>query len=148
MIKADKNIKGSKVAIFGVTFKENTPDVRNTKVVDVIKELEEYGVEVMVVDPVADKEDLWNAYELKLSEMEDVRGVDAVIFAVPHTEFENIQLNDLKEMFSSEGNNKLKGISEAAATIEAIEEESYVLIDIKGMFDRKETEEAGFEYWR
>ena len=72
MIKADKQIKGSTVAIFGVTFKENCPDVRNTKVVDVIKELEEYGINVKVVDPVADKEDLWKTYSIKLYDMEEI----------------------------------------------------------------------------
>jgi UDP-N-acetyl-D-galactosamine dehydrogenase len=64
MIKANKQISGAKVAIFGVTFKENCPDVRNTKVVDVIKELQEYGIEVKVVDPVATKEDLWHEYRI------------------------------------------------------------------------------------
>ena len=64
MIKANKQINGSKVAIFGVTFKENCPDVRNTKVIDIINELEEYGIEVKIVDPVADKEDLWYIYKI------------------------------------------------------------------------------------
>src|SRR5699024_148597 len=75
MIKADKQINISKVAIFGDTFKENLPDVRNTKVVDVIKELEEYGVDVKVVDPVADKEDLWHGYRINLCEMEDIKEI-------------------------------------------------------------------------
>ncbi|TKH09480.1 nucleotide sugar dehydrogenase, partial [Peribacillus simplex] len=64
LIKADKQIKGAKVAIFGITFKENCPDVRNTKVIDIKLELEEYGIDVKVVDPLADKDDLWHEYRI------------------------------------------------------------------------------------
>ena len=127
MIKADKQIKGSKVGIFGVTFKENCPDTRNTKVVDIIRELEEYGIEVQIVDPVADKEELWHEYGLKLSEMEDIKNVDALIFAVSHDEFKPLTLEHLKDLYN---NNK------------------HVLIDVKGLFDRKEAEEMNYIYWR
>jgi len=127
MIKADKQIKGSKVGIFGVTFKENCPDTRNTKVVDIIRELEEYGIEVQIVDPVADKEELWHEYGLKLSGMEDMNNMDALIFAVSHDEFKPLTLEGLKNLYN---NNK------------------HVLIDIKGLFDRKEAEEMNYIYWR
>jgi len=127
MIKADKQIKGSKVGIFGVTFKENCPDTRNTKVIDIIRELEEYGIEVQIVDPVADKEELWHEYGLKLSGMEDIKNVDALIFAVSHDEFKSLTLEHLKDLYN---NNK------------------HVLIDVKGLFDRKEAEEMNYIYWR
>lgn len=127
MIKADKQIKGSKVGIFGVTFKENCPDTRNTKVVDIIRELEEYGIEVQIVDPVADKEELWHEYGLKLSDMKDIKNVDALIFAVSHDEFKPLTLEHLKDLYN---NNK------------------HVLIDVKGLFDRKEAEEMNYIYWR
>lgn len=127
MIKADKQIKGSKVGIFGVTFKENCPDTRNTKVVDIIRELEEYGIEVQIVDPVADKEELWHEYGLKLSRMEDLKNVDALMFAVSHDEFKPLTLEHLKDLYN---NNK------------------HVLIDVKGLFDRKEAEEMNYIYWR
>src|SRR5690625_2331779 len=143
MIKADKNIKGSKVAILGVTFKENTPDVRNTKVVDVIKELEEYGVEVMIVDPVADKEDLWNEYGLEINKIEDVRDIDAIIFAVPHKEFKEINLIDIRDMFKS----NIKAENNLTISEREIEKENCILVDIKGIFERSELEKAGFEYW-
>jgi UDP-N-acetyl-D-glucosamine/UDP-N-acetyl-D-galactosamine dehydrogenase len=151
MIKANKQINGAKVAIFGVTFKENCPDVRNTKVVDVIKELEEYGVEVKVVDPVADKEDLWNEYRLNLSNVEEIEDMDAVIFAVPHEEFKAINLRDLKVFFGTGEYSNNAAMEEVAA---ASEDKMYmnstnnVLMDIKGMFDRKEAEQMGFNYWR
>ncbi|SFB04680.1 MULTISPECIES: nucleotide sugar dehydrogenase [unclassified Bacillus (in: firmicutes)] len=151
MIKANKQINGAKVAIFGIAFKENCPDVRNTKVIDVIKELEEYGVDVKVVDPQADKEDLWREYRINLCEAKDIKEMDAVIFAVPHDEFKAIQLEDVKTMFGTTGYVNSEVIKEIAATSEFdvdIYRKDCVLIDLKGMFDRKEAEDAGFAYWR
>nr|WP_289037951.1 nucleotide sugar dehydrogenase [uncultured Allobacillus sp.] len=151
MIKANKQINGAKVAIFGVTFKENCPDVRNTKVVDVIKELEEYGVDVKVVDPQADKEDLWREYRITLCEIEDIKEMDAVIFAVPHDEFKAIQLEDVKMMFGPTGYVNLEAMNEVAATSEFdidIDKKDCVLMDLKGIFNRKEAEDTGFVYWR
>lgn len=150
MIKANKQINGAKAAIFGVTFKENCPDVRNTKVVDLIKELEEYGVEVKVVDPVADKEDLWNEYRINSSNIEEIRGMDVIIFAVPHEEFKDIKLEKIKNMFGAPQCIDPAVLSEVAATSElnSLVNNECVLIDIKGMFNRKETEKLGFNYWR
>lgn len=149
MIKANKQIKGAKVAIFGFTFKENTPDVRNTKVVDVIKELEEYGVEIKVIDPVANKEDLWREYEVDIWNIKEIIDVDAVIFAVPHDEFKDINLEDVKKMFGSKRDSDIR--NEVAATAESDidnERNDLVLIDVKGMFNRKNAEDMGFLYWR
>lgn len=151
MIKANKQINGAKVAIFGVTFKENCPDVRNTKVVDVIKELEEYGVDVKVVDPAADKEDLWREYRINLCEIEDIKEMDAVIFAVPHDEFQGIQIEDVKKMFGPSVHASLEAMSEVAVTSELnidSDTKDRVLIDLKGMFNRAEAEDNGFAYWR
>ncbi|MDX5476036.1 MAG: nucleotide sugar dehydrogenase [Bacillaceae bacterium] len=150
LIKANKQINGAKVAVFGVTFKENCPDVRNTKVLDVIKELEDYGMEVKVVDPVADKEDLWNEYKIHPTNIEDIHGMDAIIFAVPHEEFKDIRLQDLKSMYSISQYIDPEVMAEVAATIDEVklEDEELVLVDIKGMFDRKEAEKMGYNYWR
>lgn len=151
MIKANKQINGAKVAIFGITFKENCPDVRNTKVVDVIKELEEYGIEVKVVDPVADKEDLWREYRINPCGIEEVKDIDAVIFAVPHEEFKAIQLEDVKGMFGKTDNIFSEAMKEVAATSEFelnAERNNCVLMDIKGLYNRKEAEQMGFLYWR
>lgn len=150
MIKADKPIKRAKVAIFGVTFKENCPDVRNTKVVDVIKELEDYGMEVKVVDPIADKEDLWNEYKINPVSKDDIEDMDAVIFAVPHEEFKTISLSDIKKFYGKNQYIDPVVIAEVAATVEAgaLSNTHNVLVDIKGMFDRKEAELAGYNYWR
>jgi UDP-N-acetyl-D-galactosamine dehydrogenase len=146
MIKADKPVKGSTVAVFGITFKENCPDVRNTKVVDVIQELEEYGVNVKVVDPVADAEDLLRTYGITLCKQEDIKDVDAVVFAVAHDAFKEINLSEVKKLYNN-ARNAVYG-SEAAATSEEAPAYKDVLIDVKGIFDRKEAEELNFLYWR
>ncbi|MGG3564217.1 nucleotide sugar dehydrogenase [Neobacillus rhizosphaerae] len=153
MIKANKQINGSKVAVFGVTFKQNCPDVRNTKVVDVIKELEEYGVEVKVVDPLADKDDLWNEYRINPCCVEEIKEMDAVIFAVAHDEFKSICLEDVKKMFKTSGQMYIhsEAMNEVAAASEfdtEAERNDHVLIDIKGVFNRAEAENSGFLYWR
>ena len=146
MIKADKPVKGATVAVFGITFKENCPDVRNTKVVDVIDELKEYGVNVKVVDPVADEEDLLHTYGITLNQPEEIKEVDAVIFAVPHEEFKNIDLADVKKLYNSTRNGVYA--DEAAATLEEKLSQQDVLVDVKGIFDRKEAENMNFLYWR
>ena len=148
MIKADKPVKGATVAIFGITFKENCPDVRNTKVVDVIEELKEYGINVKVVDPVADEEDLLHTYGITLSRPEEIKEVDAVIFAVAHEEFENIKLEEVKQLYNSIWNGDFRKSDEAAAAGEDPENDKYVLVDVKGLFDRKEAEALDFLYWR
>jgi len=119
MIKTNKQIRGSKVVIFGITFKENCPDVRNTKVVDIIKELEDYGIEVKIVDPVADKEDLWCEYKINSYKMEEIKDIDALILAVPHEEFKAIKLQDLRKMFRTSRNIKLDVMDEIAVTTES-----------------------------
>lgn len=151
MIRADKQIKGATVAIFGVTFKENCPDVRNTKVIDIINELEEYGIEVKIVDPVADQEDLWQGYRIVSCKTEEITDIDAIIFAVPHEEFKTIKLQDLNRMFRRPNNVNTDLMSEVAATVETSEDtkaNNNVLIDVKGMFNREEAEDMGYLYWR
>lgn len=127
LIKAEKQIKGAKVAIMGLTFKENCPDTRNTKVIDIINELKEYGVEVLVYDPVADKDEAFEEYGLEFNTIEDLKEVDAIICAVAHEEFKYINLESLTGMYS---------------------EGKKVLIDIKGLYNRKESEDKGILYWR
>ncbi|MGO1372086.1 MAG: nucleotide sugar dehydrogenase [Senegalia sp. (in: firmicutes)] len=150
MIKANKQIKGATVAIFGATFKENCPDVRNTKVIDVINELKEYGINVVVTDPVADKEDLLRVYGIKLNEIDDIENVDAVVFAVPHKEFDSIKLEDIKNIYNKKWNVYSDFNDEVAATYDGnnIDDYKYVLADIKGIFDRKEAEKNNYLYWR
>ncbi|AEE91899.1 putative UDP-glucose/GDP-mannose dehydrogenase [Tepidanaerobacter acetatoxydans Re1] len=145
MIKADKQVKGSTVAVFGITFKENCPDVRNTKVVDIINELKEYGIETKVIDPVADKDELWNTYGIELCNFEEISDIDAAVFAVPHNEFKSIRLEDIKKIFNQRWNGHRDTTTEVH---DSNFNNKYVLIDIKGIFDKKEAEDMNFQYWR
>lgn len=126
LIKHNKLIKGSKVAVFGLTFKENCPDTRNTKVIDIINELSEYGIEVLIYDCVANKEYVLREYNLKLCSIDDLNDLDAIIFAIPHDEFDEFTLDKLALMYK---------------------EDKKILIDIKSKYDKKEATEKGFIYW-
>ena len=111
----------------GLTFKENVPDVRNTKVVDIIKELMDYGIQVIICDPCANPEEVKKEYSLTLSDYYNASGVDAVVIAVAHDEYRKIPLNELKLKFAPDRS---------------------VIADIKGLYDRKDAEKFGFTYWR
>ena len=130
LIKANKQVKGSKVGILGVTFKENCPDVRNSKVIDIINELKEYEIDVIVSDPLANREEVMREYGIQLSKVEDLIGLDAVVVSVAHKEYENLKLDDLKHMCINSHN------------------EGIILFDIKGIYDRKVVEKHNFLYWR
>lgn len=127
LIKADKSIKGAKVGIMGITFKENCPDSRNTRVVDIIEELKEYEIEYRVYDPVADAAEVKQEYNINLVSFDEMKELDAIIFAVPHKEFESITLDEIKNMYWNH---------------------QPVLIDVKGMFDKKRLLKEAFLYWR
>ncbi len=130
LIKADITIKKANVAILGFTFKENCPDTRNTKVIDIYNELKEYGITAIVADPAADVQEAKQLYGMDFVDMNSIKDCDAIILAVAHDEFKNLTQNDFDNMFKS-GENKNK-----------------VLADIKGLLDRKKYEDAGYNYWR
>ena len=106
LIKADKPVRGAKVAILGFTFKENCPDTRNTKVWDIVRELREYGIEAVVCDPVADKEEARRLYDVEFKSVDEIRDMDAVIVAVAHAEF---QLLDINPLINKNGIVKING---------------------------------------
>lgn len=130
LIMADKSIKNAKVAILGFTFKENCPDTRNTKIIDIYNELKEYGITATVADPVADADEAKHLYGMQFVDINSIKDCDAVILAVAHEEFKNLTQADFDKMFAEKDNNKR------------------VLVDIKGLLDRKEYEAAGYKYWR
>ncbi len=130
LIKADVPVKDAKVAILGFTFKENCPDTRNTRVIDIVNELREYGLTPMIADPEADAEEAKHEYGIVFDSVEDIKGMDAIVVAVGHDQFMNFSQEDFNTMFKN-------GSSE-----------SKVLLDIKGILDRKEYEAAGYKYWR
>ena len=84
LIKMDKTIRGSKVAILGFTFKENCQDTRNTKVIDIINELHDYGIQTVVVDDVADRDEAKRLYGLDIVEFQDMEKVDVIAVCVQH----------------------------------------------------------------
>ncbi|MBO5408673.1 MAG: nucleotide sugar dehydrogenase [Clostridia bacterium] len=130
LIRADVSIKHAKVALFGFTFKENCPDTRNTRVIDIMHELAEYDVVPMVYDPVADKGEALHEYGIEFASLEEIKDVDCLIIAVGHEEFMKMSLSDFDRFFQDVPNNKK------------------VLVDIKGVLDRKEAEDLDYNYWR
>ena len=139
MIKANKQIKGAKVAVLGLTFKENCPDVRNTKVIDIINELKEYGINTLVHDPQADKNEVFDVYGIDIKEAEDIKDVDAVILAVPHEEYKELSLEDISSLY----NNNYAHINGNKDI-----DDKKVFIDVKGIFNRNKAEKMDYLYWR
>lgn len=129
LIKADIPVKGAKVAILGFTFKENCPDTRNTKVIDIYKELGEYGITPIVVDPAADADEAKRLYGITFDTMDAVKDMDAVIVAVAHKEFLSLDKEKTGGFFNPAHSKK-------------------VFMDIKGLFDRKEYLSEDYIYWR
>ena len=127
LIAADKPVKNARVAILGFTFKENCPDTRNSKVIDIVHELREYGIEPVVADPIADAAEAERIYGLKFTDLNEISGMDAVILAVAHTEFRQLTPTILRQMYGAG---------------------QPVLVDVKGILDRGACEAAGYRYWR
>ncbi|MES2322126.1 MAG: nucleotide sugar dehydrogenase [Pseudomonadota bacterium] len=126
MISAGFNVKGAKVNIIGLTFKENCPDLRNSKVADIITELQSYGVDVHVHDPVADAGEAMHEYGVKLVSWDALPQADAIIAAVSHKELLARPLSDLAEKMNKGG----------------------CFIDVKSLFNQAALKEAGFNVWR
>lgn len=127
LIARNKSVKRSKVAIFGLTFKENCPDTRNTRVIDIIKELQEYGVNPVVVDPQADMQEVKRLYNIQIEKSSKINNMDAIIFAVAHKEFGRITETEMAKFYGEK-----KGI----------------LMDLKGIFSKELYEKEGYTYWR
>ncbi len=127
LVLANKVVKQAKVVILGLTFKENTPDTRNSKVLDVIAGLKEYGIKPIIVDPVADKEEVKKVYEIDLIEIEKIENIDCLVLAVAHDEFKKLGLDYFDKLYG---------------------ERDKILIDVKSVFTRRELEDRGYNYWR
>lgn len=129
LIKVSIPVRHARVAILGFTFKENCPDTRNTKVIDIYKELGEFGIVPVVVDPAADAEEAERLYGITFQHLEDVHDMDAVIIAVAHDEFLKFSRTDIDGFYNAAHKRK-------------------VLLDIKGLLDRKEYLTEDYLYWR
>lgn len=130
LVLAGKAPRNCKVVVLGITFKENCPDTRNSKVNDVLKKLQEYDIEPLIIDPVASAEDAEREYGVKLVNFDDVHDADCVIIAVAHNEFKAMGLEGVGKLFGS------------------ADVHSKVLIDVKSLFDKKNVDQAGYRYWR
>lgn len=129
LISVGSSVKDAKVAVLGLTFKENCPDIRNTKVIDIIKELKEYGIIPFVCDPVADASEVKQLYGIEFVSLDSLKNVDAVIIAVSHTEFASLSMKELDKLYKKSPNHEK------------------VIVDVKSILDRKIYEHAGYCYW-
>lgn len=130
MIEAGQAPKKSKVVILGLTFKENCPDIRNSKVDDIVKRLQSFGITPLVVDPWASKLDAQREYGITLSEIDEIDDADCVIVAVAHNEFKSISLKEMNKLFKRKTSNK------------------NVLIDVKGVYSINELKNTDLLWWR
>ncbi|MBA4356285.1 MAG: nucleotide sugar dehydrogenase [Desulfovibrio sp.] len=128
LIQGGVLVKGARVGILGFTFKENVPDLRNTRVIDVLRELSDYGVDVLVHDPMADSGEARHEYGIELRGLGELRGLDALILAVPHAQYQGLGLDELRGWYRDQG--------------------APLLLDVKGRFTQAEAEAAGFRLWR
>ena len=127
LIAAGQNVRGANVAILGFAFKENCPDTRNTRVIDIVHELQEYGIAPIVADPAADAAEAKRLYGIEFAGLDEVRNMDAVILAVAHDAFKSLNPAGMNRFFAPGRN---------------------VLLDIKGIFKRRDFDDAGYVYWR
>ena len=128
LIAADVKVKGARVGVLGFTFKENVPDLRNTKVIDVVRELEDYGIEVLTTDPMADADEARHEYGIELSPLAALRDLDALVLAVAHKEYAGLGFEELRGWFR-----------QGSAPL---------LLDVKSHFSPAGAEAAGFKLWR
>ena len=125
MIHAGQNILGSTVTVLGLTFKEDCPDIRNSKVIDIIRELQDYGITVQVHDPLADPAEVQHEYGLNLAPFDHLQPASAVVVAVAHRQYRNMSVPDIKALMNGS-----------------------VLVDVKGMLNPEEMATLGIRFWR
>ncbi|MCR5485603.1 MAG: nucleotide sugar dehydrogenase [Clostridiales bacterium] len=130
LLRSGVQLKIAKVAILGFTFKENCPDTRNTRVIDIYNELCEYGVKSVVADPVANSSDAFDSYGITFTDIDKISDMDAVVIAVAHDEFKKYDDKKLASFFKND-----EGCPR-------------ILFDIKGILDKKKSEDSGYIYWR
>ncbi len=140
MIEADKPIKGSRVLVLGLTFKENVPDIRNTRVIDIIEELRSYGVNPLVHDPMANADEAKHEYGIELIDLQDQDPFDAVIYAVPHTVFESFSSADFAVLCGSRSAGRETRELDNCTPLG-------VVIDVKSRLHREAVEGEGLVYW-
>jgi UDP-N-acetyl-D-galactosamine dehydrogenase len=127
MINADIAIRNARVAVLGMTFKENIPDLRNTRVIDIVTELKDYGVDVVVHDPMADPAEVEQYYGLTMTTLQNIQGVSAAIVAVAHQDYINLGLAGIAGLCF---------------------QDQPIIVDVKALFDPEEARKLGIRLWR
>ena len=127
LIQSDRPVKGAKVAILGFTFKENCPDTRNTRVIDIVRELAEYGITPVITDPEADAKEANHEYGVSFVSMESIQDMDAVVLAVSHDAFKTLTVSQVNAFYNGGPR---------------------VLLDLKGILDKQAYEAENYLYWR
>ena len=131
LVQTGKAPAQSKVVILGLTFKESTPDVRNSKVEDIIKRLRDYNIEPLVVDPWADVDEAKSEYGVELVDLSEVKAADSLVFTVAHPEFTQLSFEEIADLFKAENPNEEK-----------------IIIDVKSILDKDQFISEGYSFWR
>ena len=131
LVLAGKRVRDSRVVFLGATFKENCPDVRNSKIMEIVAALKTFGIEPLICDPMADPEEIKRTYGYGLSDITQIHDVDCIVLAVAHTPYREMLLGQYDAMFKRE-----------------LMPSEKVIIDIKSILDKKEVEAYGYSYWR
>ena len=130
LIQADLNVRHANIYVFGITFKEDCPDIRNSRAFDVLKRLAEYGITTKVVDPVADKKEAKHEFGIELVDMEEVREADCLIFLVAHKQFKDLQMAEIDALYNQKSENNQR-----------------VIIDVKSIFEANAFKSKDYIYW-
>lgn len=131
LVLAGKKVRDSKIVFFGATFKENCPDVRNSKIMEILKHLEQYEIKPLLVDSWADPNEVYRSYGYKTVSEEEALNADAIILSVAHEEYKNRSLKEWDAFFKSD-----------------LSKDERVIIDIKGILDNDTVTSEGYKYWR
>lgn len=129
LISTGNIVKNANVLVMGLTFKEDCPDLRNSKVEDIITELKDYGVNISVIDYLADKKEAEIEYGVELKDINEIKDIDAIILAVAHEKYKKLDLKELKSLYK-------------------IDLKTPIIIDVKGILDKKSAKELGYNFWR
>ena len=132
LIESNRLVKGARVGLLGITFKENCPDTRNSKVVDILTTLHSYGITTFIVDPVTDVDEVASHYPFSLCTYDELQDLDALIVAVKHNYFKSLALESFLPLY----NPKREPIQPP------------ILVDIKGIYDKQLAQNLGYLYWR
>ncbi|SDF78587.1 UDP-N-acetyl-D-galactosamine dehydrogenase [Fontibacillus panacisegetis] len=127
LVRQQLDFRNTRIGILGLSFKEDCPDIRNSKVIDIVRELQDYGISPLIADPLVDSEQAHHEYEIELTEMSSLKDLNVVVVAVAHQQFLQMGISDFDGMFHRE--------------------QSKILFDIKGAFSKSQYESQGYTYW-